>query len=840
MAKILWSVDEKKYNDKNAHTLILTGWAASTEKKPCSFILQGNGNVNENISIPEPFRFDRADVAGNFPELAGITDAGFTVEIPQALDLAGEYGNLEVFVTDGEEQEKIWGASAEEIRNFCADCLMEYRIDREQILGKSTLMVDGWVLDQRGTDEVLVEDKNGIPVKCTITRGRRPDVEEERKIQAEGNREIGFSISVDLQETGNRDLYIRFQGPETQKMYVVDVRRLKAEKSVFRQRMNLLAWENKDKNLEYIREKGLGEFVRYVGTYQPEGVSQDYEEWLKDHAAGKKELKRQKAAVFSSSPLISIVIPLYNTPLEYLKEVIDSVIAQTYSNWQLCLADGSEGDEIREFLRKKYKKEIRISYKKLTENKGISENTNAAIKQAMGDYIMLCDHDDVVAPDALFHIVKAITEQKADVIYTDEDKVSMDGKHYFEPNFKPDFNLFRLRENNYICHIFVVKREILEQTGTFRSEYDGAQDFDLILRCCEKAECIVHVPRVLYHWRSHMNSTAANPESKRYAFEAGKRAVEAHYERMGIPAEVELTDRPGWYRSHVKIEGEPMISIIIPNKDHMEDLELCVSSIEERSTWKNYEILVVENNSEKKETFGYYEELQNRYDNVRVLTWKKEFNYSSINNFAVKEARGQYLLFLNNDVEVITPSWMEEMLQICQQEGVGAVGAKLYYPDDTIQHAGVVMGLGGIAGHIMCKAPREEIGYMGRMVCVQEISAVTAACMMVKTSVFKKAGGFDEELRVAFNDIDLCMQIRHIGEKIVFTPYAELYHYESKSRGLEDTPEKQLRFSKEVKCFRRKWDRELLKGDPYYSPNLSLKEGDCSLRKEERNGEYHA
>lgn len=550
----------------------------------------------------------------------------------------------------------------------------------------------------------------------------------------------------------------------------------------------------------------------------------------------KKRLKRQRTAVFSTTPLISIVLPLYNTPQEYLKEVVDSVIAQTYGNWQLCLADGSEGDEIGEFLRKKYKKEIRISYKKLKENRGISENTNAAIKFAMGDYIMLCDHDDVLAPDALFHIVKAITEKKADVIYTDEDKISMDGKHYFEPNFKPDFNLFRLRENNYICHIFAVKREILDQVGTFRSEYDGAQDFDLILRCCEKAEKIVHIPRVLYHWRSHMNSTAANPESKRYAFEAGKRAIEAHYERMGIRAQVELTDRPGWYRSHVEITGDPLISIIIPNKDHIEDLELCISSIEEKSTWKNYEILVVENNSEDKKTFAYYEELKHRYENVRILVWKKEFNYSAINNFAVRESRGEYLLFLNNDVEITPhPGWKKCFRSVSRTEW--ETGAKLYYPDDTVQHAGVVLGLGGIAGHIMCKARREDIGYMGRMVSVQEISAVTAACMLVKTSVFKEAGGFDEELRVAFNDIDLCMQVRHMGQKIVFTPYAELYHYESKSRGLEDTPEKQLRFSKEVKCFRRKWERELLKGDPYYSPNLSLKEGDCSLRKEERNGE---
>lgn len=837
MAKILWNVDEKKYNERNAHTLILTGWATEQGNPALTFFLQGDG---EEISISQPERFDRADVARSLSELGEVRDAGFTLKIPEILTLAEKYTRLEVFLSDGSEKEVIFSSTGKELEDFCMDCLMEYRIDKEQILGKNTLLVEGWVLDQQGSDEVLVEDRAGKPVKCTINRGRRPDVEEERGITASGSREIGFSVQVDLEETGNKELLVCFKGPKTQKKYLVDVRKLKKEKSVFYQRMNLLSIENKDANRAYIKEKGLKEFLHYVATYQPDSVSVDYEEWLKSHAAGRKELLRQKKTVFKEKPLISIVIPLYNTPEEYLKELIDSVRAQTYTNWQLCLADGSEGLETRAFLNKKYRKENRITYKKLKENKGISENTNAAMKLAAGEYILLCDHDDVLTPDALFHIAKAITEQKADVIYTDEDKVSMDGKHYFEPNFKPEYNLFRLRENNYICHIFAFKRSLLERTGTFRPEYDGAQDFDLILRCCEQAERIVHIPRVLYHWRSHMNSTAANPESKRYAFEAGKRAVEDHYRRLGIKAEVEMTDRPGWYRSHVAIDGEPMISIIIPNKDHIDDLDLCITSIEEKSTWKNYEILVVENNSEQKDTFVYYEELQRRYNNVRILTWKKEFNYSAINNFAVRESRGEYLLFLNNDVEIITPSWMEEMLQICQQKGVGMVGAKLYYPDDTIQHAGVVLGLGGIAGHIMCKANRDEIGYMGRLVSVQEISAVTAACMMMKASVFCDAGGFDEELRVAFNDIDLCMQVRSMGEKIVFTPYAELYHYESKSRGLEDTPEKQLRFGKEVKCFKRKWERDLLKGDPYYSPNLSLKEGDCSLRKEERNGEYHA
>lgn len=402
---------------------------------------------------------------------------------------------------------------------------------------------------------------------------------------------------------------------------------------------------------------------------------------------------------------------------------------------------------------------------------------------------MLSDHDDTLEPDALYEIVKAINDhQGPEIVYTDEDKLSMDGEFYFEPHFKSDYNLFRLRDNNYICHIFAVKKALVDQVGGLRQEYDGSQDYDFILRCCEQAKQVIHIPRVLYHWRCHMNSVAANPESKTYAYEAGCRAIQEHYRRVGIEAEVEMTKHPGWYRSHVKIQGEPLVSILIPNKDHIDDLEKCLSSIYEKSTWKNYEILVVENNSEKPETFEYYKNLSWRYPKARVLTWKEGFNYAAINNFAAKDAKGSYLLFLNNDVEVITPGWIEEMLMICQQPDVAIVGAKLYYPDNLIQHAGVVLGMGGIAGHIMCQASCEDKGYFGRAVNVQEISAVTAACMLMKVEDFEAVGGFDEEFVVAFNDIDLCMKERAAGKKVVFTPYAELYHYESKSRGMEDTP----------------------------------------------------
>ena len=447
----------------------------------------------------------------------------------------------------------------------------------------------------------------------------------------------------------------------------------------------------------------------------------------------------------------------------------------------------------------------------------------------MGEYVLFAGQEIIPEPDALFQMVKAITEKKADMIYTDEDEISADGKHYSEPEFKPDFNLFRLRENNYIGQFWAIRKEILEQAGKFDPEYDGAQDYDMLLRCSEQAENIVHIPKILCHSMKAENLITEEQEKKNW--EAGRKALEEHYRRAEVSATAELADKKGWYRSHLTISGEPMISVIIPSKDHINDLELCISSIEEKTTWKNYEIIIVENNSVEKETFVYYETLKNRYPNVRILTWKKEFNYSAINNFAVREAQGEYLLFLNNDVEIITESWLEEMLQLCQQKDVGMAGAKLYYPDDTIQHAGVVIGFGGIAGHCFVQQKRGTTGYCHRIICAQDYSAVTAACMMVKKSAFDAVGGLSEELAVAFNDIDFCMKLRKAGYLIVYNPYAELYHYESKSRGLEDTPEKVARFNREIASFEKHWPEILRDGDPYYNPNLTLESQDFSLKR---------
>ena len=805
MGDFCFSIDEERYDDRHGHVLSLDGWYSHPDRKTYGFELLGDGY--DTVELPEIQRRERPDVAQALGCEFGDFLPGFTVQIPEVLKLAEKYQSLELFLRDGEERVSIWEISADELDELIKENLVEYHLDRVEILYDTMLEIQGWVVDQRGSVEVTVHQEDASLLDCRISRGRRPDVVERRNLDEEyKTQEIGFRISAALPEIKGREIILHFCGDSVTKTYTIDIEELRKQ--------------NKPK----------GFLSRLFGK---ESVAEGgYEAWLARHKVDKRTLRRQKHAAFAQKPLISIVIPMYCTPLPYLKELLESVRRQSYENWQLCLADGSPDDKAKEFIEKHYGREKRIVYRKLEENGGISVNTNEAVALAAGEYLMLCDHDDTLEPDALYEIVKAINDTGADVLYTDEDKVSMDGQHYFDPNFKPDFNLFRLRENNYICHIFVVKKSLTDETGLLRSEFDGAQDFDFILRCCEKAQKITHIPKVLYHWRCHMDSTAADPSSKAYAYEAGRKAVREHYQRLGIDAKVEMTERPGWYRSHVKVQGNPLISVIIPNKDHTDDLELCLFSMTRKSTYRNYEILIVENNSEKEETFEYYRKLPDRYPKARVLTWEKEFNYSAINNFAAKEAKGEYLLFLNNDVEILTPDWMEEMLQNCQQENVAAVGAKLYYPDDTIQHAGVVLGLGGIAGHIMCRASKEDPGYFGRMISVQEISAVTAACMMVKKSDFDAVGGLDETFQVAFNDIDLCMKFRAAGKKIIFTPYAELYHYESKSRGLEDTPEKQFRFDKEVKRFQEKWAQQLEMGDPYYSPNLSVTEGDCSLRED--------
>lgn len=555
-----------------------------------------------------------------------------------------------------------------------------------------------------------------------------------------------------------------------------------------------------------------------------------------------EEAKKQREQKFQRMPKISILVPLYNTPENFLREMIESVTNQTYENWELCLADGSDTEHgivaeiVKEYQRKDEAlgKSGRILYLKLEKNEGISGNTNQCLTMATGEYIGLFDHDDILHPSVLYEYVKVINEKQADYIYCDETTFkSGDINKMLTMHFKPDYAIDNLRANNYICHFSVFARKLLDGTELFRSRFDGSQDHDMILRLTDRAEKVVHVPKLLYYWRSHPGSTAADISAKPYAIEAAKGAVADHLRRHGFE-HFQISSTRAFdtiFKIRYQIIGSPKISIVIANKDHKEDLKRCITSILEKSTYENYEILIVENNSTQQEIFDYYEELKEN-ERIEVLTFDGDFNYSAVNNLGAANAKGEYVLLLNNDTQVITVNWMEELLMYAQREDVGAVGAKLYYPDKTIQHAGVVLGLGAhrTAGHSHYKQHRDNLGYMGRLCYAQNVSAVTGACLLVKKTLFEEVGGLDESFAVSLNDVDFCLKLREKGCLNVFTPFAELYHFESISRGLDDNGEKAQRYNKESEQFREKWKDVLAAGDPYYNANFSLDRSDFALK----------
>ena len=575
----------------------------------------------------------------------------------------------------------------------------------------------------------------------------------------------------------------------------------------------------------------------------------------------------QEKAVFPKMPLISILVPLYNTPEKFLRDMIGSVLDQTYSNWQLCLADGSDAEHVDLVKRivEEYQKdprasygdktgassECRISYKKLEKNEGISGNTNHCLELAKGEYIGLFDHDDILHPEVLYWYVKAINEENADYIYCDETTFKGDDiNKMITMHFKPDYAIDNLRANNYICHFSVFKRTLLDGTELFRTKFDGSQDHDMILRLTDRAEHIVHVPKLLYYWRSHAGSVASDINAKPYAIEAAKGAVADHLRRHGYE-HFKITSTRAFetiFKITYEVMGSPKISIVIPNCEHAEDLKRCISSIYEKSVYDNYEIIVVENGSKGSEIKGYYDELRNGslkeivkvvdyYENGAHLNadgTKPAFNYSAVVNYGVQHSDGEYIVLLNNDTQVITVNWMEELLMYAQRKDVGAVGAKLYFPDRKIQHAGVVLRLGAhrTAGHSHYGQAGMNLGYMGRLCYAQDVSAVTGACLMVSRAKYDEVGGFDETFEVSLNDVDFCLKLRDKGYLNVFTPFAELFHYESLSRGLDLEGENAKRYEAESEHFRTKWKEVLDKGDPYYNPNFSLDRSDFSLNVE--------
>ena len=580
-------------------------------------------------------------------------------------------------------------------------------------------------------------------------------------------------------------------------------------------------------------------FVKLFKTDKKNNKSEEelYKIWIAQNEPNDKELGKQRKTKFGYEPKISIVVPMHNTNEQFFLDLLNSLLNQTYKNWELCLADGSEkqNENIYAVCMANSKN---VKYKFLEENNGISENTNEAIKMADGDFIAFVDHDDVLPIFSLYEVVKTINENpEVEFIYSDEDKLD-ENDNRFAPYFKPDFSPETIECHNYITHLVVVKKELLQKVGMLDSRFDGAQDFDFVLRATENTKNIVHIPKILYHWRAHRNSTANDVYSKTYAYEAGAYVIAEHLRRtekygvVGVPGEV-----PGMYQVKFAFEGTPKVCIVIPNCDHYKVLKKCLKSILTLTTYENYEVLIVENNSKEKSTFNYYKKIQ-KNPKIRVITCPiNEFNYSKIINFGVKNTDAEYILQLNNDTKLLTPDWLENFIGYAQNKEIGAIGARLYYPDKSIQHAGIAYGIDGKAGNLLVNLPYGVHGYFGREAMVANVSAVTGACLFARREIYEEVGFMDDELfKVSFNDVDFCLKILEKGYRLVYNPYVELIHYESKSRGYEDTPEKLARFETESKNFQSKWSKLLETPDPYYNVNFSRKDCNFTIKiKEEEN-----
>lgn len=821
-------IDVMKYRIKPDEAYIrINGWAFEKTGQPVELITEINGK-----EVPKRLKkVSRPDVAEKFKKAKVDKTCGFHIKV--YVDPKKNMDDFRFYIKSGQEKKLIKKLNRQELeaiidRSTISHNIEQYYIDREKIV------VAGWAFSNAKEAKLKIQvfDDADIEKKAVMQILNRADLVEAGFVSKENSR-CGFHLEFPYRKENVYRLRladgINAINVHLDPQKLLKRQRIKSTVGFVKQGIKKTNPRTVKKVLKYIRVNG----IRGLRSYIVEGVNRKekpYAEWYAEQLPSREELEEQRQKRFEKEPKISVIVPTYRTPEVFLREMIDSVVNQTYSNWELCIADGSEGDKVVEGILESYaKKDSRIKYRLLEKNLGIADNTNAAFELATGEYIGLFDHDDLLAENALYEVVNALQEDDYDILYTDEDKISGDGKEHNDPNFKPDFSMDLFRSHNYITHFFVVKHSIMNKIGGFRSAYDGSQDYDLMFRCIENSEKIKHIPMILYHWRIHQNSVAGDPASKMYAYDAGKRAIEDHLKRMNIAATVEHQGLWGMY--HVKYEtpGNPLISIVIPNKDHTKDLDVCIRSIYKNSSYRNFEIIVVENNSTEKETFSYYDSIQSEFENVKVVVWDGIFNYSAINNFGVQYTNGEYLLFLNNDTEMISEDALKEVLGCCMREEVGAVGAKLLYDDDTVQHAGVVVGFGGYAGHVNTGIGRDDYGYMVRAMINCNYSAVTAACMMTKKDLFLQVGGFDEQFVVACNDVDYCLKLRAIDKLIVYNAFSEWYHYESKSRGYEDTPEKLARFENEVKKFQKKWPEILEQGDPFYNPNFPVTQAPFTL-----------
>ena len=692
---------------------------------------------------------------------------------------------------------------------------MEYCFD-SIFVKNGKIFATGWAVSSVAENEIeiTVTDEKKTPVDAIVTWAARPDV----GLAKYGDPKAGHvGIFLEIPFSGQHLVTVHFKEKDAQGS-VISEQSLPLNPALIAARKFL-----KESKAQYVNTKKSLVWLKKKLTRNEYA---DYDTWLRIMRVSRQELFAQRKTKFSYAPKFSVVVPLYHTPAKFLKDLVRSMMYQSYANWELCLVNASPEDvHLTSLLENWAMRDKRIRVIRLEKNLGIAQNTNAGIEASTGEFIAFLDHDDFLEPDALFCYVDALNKDKTiDVFYSDEDKTDEYAAHYFYPHFKSDFNIDLLHANNYMCHFLAVRKSLVDTVGGLNEKFDGAQDYDFVLRLTENTKKIYHCPRILYHWRCSNQSTAASQGNKMYAIHAGKAALNAHYKRIGWNARAQEGAVDGWYQTKFTLKEEPLVSILIPNKDHTDDLDVCLNSFFERADYQNYEFIIIENNSVLPETFAYYEKIEKEHDNVKVVYWEAGFNYSAINNFGFKFAKGDYIMLLNNDVELITPDIFQSMLGFCMRPEVGIVGAKLLYNDHTVQHAGVLVGAGGLADHVFKGIHEDDPGYMGRAISSQDVSAVTAACLLVKRSVYEEVGGLEEEFQVAFNDVDFCLKVRKAGYLIVYDADVKLFHYESKSRGMEDTTDRFIRFGNEMMLLNSKWDILSTFVDPYYNPNLSYLE----------------
>lgn len=812
MSKVLKSrVENVYYRDVPDYwKLEVSGWAFYTDETPFHYEVAVNGQQ----ILPSVVHQLRKDVMAAYDDLVTKPRIGFFITIPYDKPIH----SLKITTSEGDTILKL---NDEQLKKDAHHSMIHYNLDAfKHGTTDADYTASGWAVS---ADEmpvtISITDSEGNAVKADCRQTNRPDLVD-MGIVSRGAVQSGFYVQFHGEPDKSYKLVMQ-AGEHIKKIPLTASKNtgfglVKAYfKALNPLRMKLA--------LRYLKKHGVKRFIKRI-TVGPDEKLTSYPYWFKDHSPSQADLEAQRGTRFSYAPKISLIVAAYNTPEAYLAEMIDSVRNQTYGNWELCIGDGSTNDKVEKYVAAHYSDDPRIKYRKLEKNYGISGNMNGAYELATGDYVSLFDHDDLLTEDCLYEVVKSLQETRWDVVYTDEDKLNDATKELMDPHFKPDFAADQLNSHNYITHFLTVNKKIIDKTGFMNSEYDGSQDHDFILRVSEQTSLIHHIPKVLYHWRMHMASTAMNPESKMYCYTAGVKAVQAHLDRMGIKGKCEMLPAPlyGMYRVIYETPGDPLVSIIIPSKDESEFLKRCVDSIYAKSDYPNFEILVVENNSTKPETFQLYEALQKEHPNLRVITWDKPFNYSAINNFAVSQANGDYFLFLNNDTELIEPGSIRDMLGYAMQKEIGAVGAKLLYPDDLVQHAGVVLGYNGYAAHAFTEIDRNDPGHMCRPLITADYSAVTAACLMVSRKDFEQVNGFDESFAVACNDVDFCLKLLKLGRRNVMTPFSLWYHYESRTRGSDRSGESLRRFEQEVARFQKKWPEESKGPDPFHNVNFDL------------------